>query len=150
MKTFIALGALAALCQSAFGLTEGSYTIGSASLESNQVLSEIGQSNSPLGFSPINGDPSQTWLFTLAGSNNQRDFLIQNNLGSYINCGDEEGSPCLAGTREEVYTAELVGENSYQLVAKSSGYFLRADGGYLQLAGWDQTPNEEFVLLSTQ
>lgn len=146
MKTFFALSALAALCQSAFSLEEGPYTIGSASLEGSMVLG--GQIDEPLRFSPRNDDSGHIWNFTLIDNNNQRDFLIRNDFGDFINCGDEAGSACLAGGEEEVYTAEVVGDNSYQLVAKKSGYFLRAEGEYLQLAAWDQTPNEEFVLTS--
>ncbi|CAI7633774.1 unnamed protein product [Penicillium viridicatum] len=123
MKTSLVLSVLAALCQSAFSLEEGSYTIGS-SLESNEVLTQSGI-GAALTFSA------------------KRD-------GNFINCGDEAGSPCILGSAKEVYTAELAGDNSYQLVAKKSGYFLRTEGDDLQLAEWDQSPNEEFVLEPAQ
>ena len=150
MKTSIVLSVLAALCQSAFSLEERSYTIGS-SVEGNEneVLTQSG-TNEPLIFSAKqDSGSSQTWSFTLSGES-KREFLIADSAGNFINCGDEAGSPCFAGSEEEVYTAELVGDSSYQLVAKNSGYFLRTDGGDLHLAGWDQTPNEVFVLKPTQ
>lgn len=145
MKTFLALGALAALCQSAFSLEEGMYMIGSASLQSDEVLSETGDAGD-LVFGPQDDGSSQTWFFNSSGGNSQRDFLIQSILGDYINCGVDVGSPCSTGQQEEFYTAELVGDNSYQFVAKNSGYFLRAEGVQLQVAAWDQTRNEEFIL----
>lgn len=145
MKTFLALGALAALCQSAFCLEDGIYMIGSATLPSSQVLGETDDIGF-LAFGPKNGHPGQSWIFNSSSGNNEREFLIQNYLGSYINCGVDEGSLCSAGDEEEFYTAELVSDNSYQLVAKNSGYFMRAQGLLLQLAAWDQTPNENFVL----
>ncbi|KAJ5112014.1 hypothetical protein N7532_000059 [Penicillium argentinense] len=147
MKTVLTLGALAAIFQSAFALQGGSYTIGSADLASNQVLSDLGQANDPLVFSDKNNHPYQTWFFTARGS--QRDFVIQNLSGGYINCV-EPGSPCVSGDEEEIYTVEQVTDNGYELVAKKTGYFLRADGQYLQLAEYNNKPDEEFILTPTQ
>ncbi|KAJ5534449.1 hypothetical protein N7527_000703 [Penicillium freii] len=148
MKTSLVLSVLAALCQSAFSLEEGSYTIGS-SLESNEVLTQSGIGAALTFYAKRDGEFSQTWRFT-PNSDSQRDFLIADPAGNFINCGDEAGSPCILGSAKEVYTAELVGDNSYQLVAKKSGYFLRTEGDDLQLAEWDQSPNEVFVLEPAQ
>lgn len=148
MKTSLVVSVLATLCQSALSLEEGSYTIGS-SLQSNEVLTQTGI-GTPLTFYPKrDGGSSQTWHFTLSSAS-QRDFLISDPAGNFINCGDEAGSPCIVGSEQEIYTTELVGDNSYQLVAKKSGYFLRTDGDGLQLAEWDQSPNEVFVLEPAQ
>ncbi|CAG8895333.1 unnamed protein product [Penicillium egyptiacum] len=150
MKNSFVLSVLAALCRSAFSLEEGSYTIGSASLESSVVLTQGDGIGGPLEFLPReNGGFHQTWYFTLKGGN-PRDFLIVDPAGNFVNCGDEAGTLCVSGSEEQIYTAELVGDNRYQLVAKTSGYFLRAVGQDLQLAAWDQSPNEEFVLESAE
>ena len=150
MKTFFALGALAALCQSALSLNEGTYTIGSELSQGYEILGET-EGQGPLSFSPKKNHPGQTWFFTPTG-NSKRDFLIHNTLGGYINCSDQEGAQCFAGEEEEVYTVELADEskNSYELVAKKSGYFLRTDGDNLRVAAFDQSPNERFILISTQ
>ncbi|KAL4894776.1 hypothetical protein BDV59DRAFT_164012 [Aspergillus ambiguus] len=148
MKTGLALAALAALFQSVFALREGSYTIGSANLADNQVLGDLGQANDPLVFSDKNNHPHQTWFFTGKGS--QRDFVIQNLSGGYINCGAQPGAPCVSGDEEEVYTVEHVTDNGYELVAKKTGYFLRADGHKLQLAEYNNMSDEEFILIPTQ
>ncbi|KAJ5408828.1 hypothetical protein N7509_002711 [Penicillium cosmopolitanum] len=147
MKTFVALGALVALCHSAFGLDEGAYTIGSASLQSNKILSVNEEDGKTLSFSPDNNDGSQAWRFTRVEFDNQRDFLINSTFsGGYINCGEQRDSPCVLGDEPQIFTAELVGDNSYELVSQPSGYFLRADGEKLQIAEWDQSPDEQFVL----
>lgn len=143
MKTSLVLSILATLCQSAFSLEEGSYTIGS-SLEDNEVLTQTGIGGPVTFDAKRDGESSQTWHFTLS-SDSKRDFLIADPAGNFINCGDEAGSPCILGSEQEVYTAELIGDDSYQLVAKKSGYFLRTDGDDLQLAEWDQSPNEVFL-----
>ena len=143
------LGALAALWKPAFSLREETYTIGSASLEASLVLGESQTGDGPLEFVQKNGHPGQTWFFDRSGSND-RDFSVQNVLGAYINCGEEAGSPCLAGEDPQIYTLEFTGDNKYQFVAKGSGYFLRVnENRQLELAEWDQTPNEEFTLTST-
>ncbi|OQE27564.1 hypothetical protein PENSTE_c004G04528 [Penicillium steckii] len=151
MKTFFALGALAALCQSALSLKEGTYTIGSEITQGHEILGET-EGQGPLSFSPERGNhPGQTWFFTPT-QNSQRDFLIHNTFGGYINCGDQEGDECVAGDNKEVYTAELVNpkSKSYELVAKKSGFFLRTNGDSLQIAGFDQSPEERFILTPTQ
>ncbi|CAI7675386.1 unnamed protein product [Penicillium manginii] len=133
MKAFIALGALAALCHSAFGLDEGAYTIGSASLQSNKILSVNEEDGQSLSFSPNKGDGSQTCT-----------------VGGYLNCPDQERSLCILGGEPQIYTAELANDNTYELISKQSGYFLRADGDNIQIAAWDQSPDEQFVLTPTE
>lgn len=143
MKTTLVLGALAALCQSAFALTSGTYTIGSAALSDTQVLTDVG-ADEPVEFAPKTGHPYQTWDFT--NTDSQRDFLIQNLSGGYLNCGEELGTTCVSGDKEEVYALEQVTEEGYQLVAKSSGYFVRVVGEELQLAEFALDAEEEFIL----
>lgn len=154
MRNLFALGALAALSQSTFALQSGTYTIGSASLEGDNsspsktlAWSETdGGDASPLTFTPKSDNEDHFWFFTPVTFDSERDFLINSTFGGYINCGDEPGSPCFIGEEAEVYTAELAGDNTYELVLKRSGYFLRADGVNLQIAAWDQSPNEQFIL----
>lgn len=143
MKTTFILGALAALCQSAFALSSGTYTIGSAALSEDQVLTDVG-ADQPVEFAQKTGHPYETWDFKNTGS--QRDFVIQNLSGGYLNCGEELGTTCVSGDNEEVYALEQVTEKGYQLVAKSSGYFVRVVGEELQLAEFDIAPEEEFIL----
>ncbi len=143
MKTTLILGALAALCQSAFALSSGTYTIGSAALSEDQVLTDVG-ADEPVKFAQKTGHPYETWDFKNTGS--QRDFVIQNLSGGYLNCGVEPGSPCVSGDEEEVYALEQVSEQGYQLVAKSSGYFVRLFADELQLAPFATDPEEEFIL----
>ncbi|KAJ5764357.1 hypothetical protein N7533_003038 [Penicillium manginii] len=150
MKAFIALGALAALCHSAFGLDEGAYTIGSASLQSNKILSVNEEDGQSLSFSPNKGDGSQTWYFTRPDFDNNREFLINSTVGGYLNCPDQERSLCILGGEPQIYTAELANDNTYELISKQSGYFLRADGDNIQIAAWDQSPDEQFVLTPTE
>ncbi|KAJ5973482.1 hypothetical protein N7481_010692 [Penicillium waksmanii] len=148
MKTFVALGALAALCHSVFGLDQGFYTIGSASLQSNKFLNVNEEDGTSLIFS-LNNDEygSQAWYFNLLESGNGREFFINSTLSAgYINCGEQIKSPCFLGDEPQIFVAELAGEKSYELVSKESGYFLRADVENLQTAEWDQSPNELFVL----
>jgi len=144
MKTALALGALAALCQSALALRDGTYTIGSAALPNNQVLSDGGEANRPLEFSIKSGHPFQSWFFTTRGS--ERDFVIENHSGGYIECGTEPGTTCVSGDDEQVYTVEQVSVNRYELVSKNTGYFLRAVDGGLQLAEYNNNPDEQFIL----
>lgn len=149
MKAAFALGALAALCQSAFSLKEGTYTIGSASLNPSLVLGETKTEGGPLEFTRKNGHPGQTWFLYRSGSSD-REFFVNNTLGGYINCGTEIGSPCFAGEEPEIYTLEFAGDNKYEFVAKTSGYFLRVNADLdLELAEWDQSLNEQFTLTST-
>ena len=149
MKAAFVLGALAALWQPAFSLREGTYTIGSASLNASLVLGETKTDGGPLEFARKNGHPGQTWFLDHSGSSD-RDFLVQNTLGGYINCGQEAGSPCFAGEEPQVYTLEFAGDDKYEFVAQDSGYFLRVNKDReLELAGWDQSPNEQFTLTPT-
>ncbi|KAE8413155.1 hypothetical protein BDV36DRAFT_300270 [Aspergillus pseudocaelatus] len=149
MKTFLAIGTLAAFCQSALGLNPGAYTIGSAALQDSQVLSEIDDANGPLVFSTKNNDSNQVWFFNPTGT--YREFLIQSQNGGYINCGTIPGSPCFSGDEPEIYIVEQVTSHGYELVAKQTGYFLRADGQNLKIAEYDGgQPDEEFILTSIQ
>ncbi|KAJ5098546.1 hypothetical protein N7532_005547 [Penicillium argentinense] len=149
MKATFALGALAALSQSAFSLREGTYMIGSPALDPSLVLGETRTDGGPLEFAPRNGHPGQTWFLQLSGSSN-RDFFVNNTLGGYINCGTEEGSLCFAGEEPQIYTLESAGDNKYEFVSQGSSYFLRVnEQRVLQLAAWDQSPNEQFTLTSS-
>lgn len=147
MKITLAIGALVALCQSALALKDGTYSIGSAALQSNQVLTDVGQKEE-LEFSEKSNHPYQTWFFTNKGG--ERDFVIQNLSGGYIDCGEELGDFCISGDDEVVYTVEQVSDNGYELVSKSTGYFVRADGQGLHLAEWNNEPDEEFILTPVQ
>ncbi|KAJ5913154.1 hypothetical protein N7504_002037 [Penicillium tannophilum] len=143
MKSFFTLTALAAFCNSAYCFSEGTYTIGSASLEKTKVLTEVpGQAD--LVFNTANGHPGQIWDFTPA---DQEDyFLITNTLGAYIDC-PELDSLCTAGEDPTSYRPELVRDNTYELVANGTGYFLRlADDSKLKLAGYEPGPEQEFIL----
>ncbi|BCS27718.1 RICIN domain-containing protein [Aspergillus puulaauensis] len=144
MKTALALGALAALCQSVLALTEGTYTIGAASLLADEVLGDEGEVGVPLTFSFANGSPFQKWSFATKGS--EREFAIQNASGGYINCGVELGTPCVSGTEEQVYIVEEIQGNGYELVSKQTGYFLRTVKGALQLAEYNNNSDEKFIL----
>ncbi|KAJ5611917.1 hypothetical protein N7528_009022 [Penicillium herquei] len=145
MKTSIIL-TLAALCQSAFALKEGTYTIGSATLTNENVLKDIA-ADEPVEFGTKDGSPGETWFFT--SSKVKKDtFTIASTLGGYVNCGETEGSVCIAGDNEtQSYYVEKVANSTYQLVAENSGYFLRVnDDNKVVIASWDQSPNEEFIL----
>ncbi|KAJ5113222.1 hypothetical protein N7456_001756 [Penicillium angulare] len=145
MKTFATLAfTLAALSQGALAFKEGTYTIGSAALHS-QVLTDVA-ADEPVVFDPANKTPHQTWFFTR--SDVVKDaFTIASTLGGYVNCGEAEGSICVAGSNEtQIYTPEKVSDTAYQLVSRDSGYFLRVENDQLVVAGWDQTQEEEFIL----
>ncbi|KAE8327008.1 hypothetical protein BDV39DRAFT_205420 [Aspergillus sergii] len=151
MKNFFALGALAALCQTAFGLEEGTYKIASASLEANRVLSyEV--PSSPVILSPSFGIPSQTWAFESDPNEDGTDeggFLIHSAVGGYLNCGGSLGNSCKVGDKREVYTVELVGDNTYQILA-GTRYSLSVSGDFVQLAAHDTSPEHQFVLTPTK
>lgn len=145
MKSFFVL-ALAALCQSAYSLKEGTYTIGSVDLDTSQVLTEsLDQQGKPLSFGPKKGEPGQIWSFT------PRDngyWEVQNILGGYINCGTEEGSTCFAGEEPQLFMPEYQGGNKYELVVEGSGYLLRiTEHRGLELAGYDGSLSEQFSLV---
>ncbi|OJJ07904.1 hypothetical protein ASPVEDRAFT_34082 [Aspergillus versicolor CBS 583.65] len=143
MKITLAIGALVALCQSALALKDGTYSIGSAALQSNKVLTDVGQ-NEELEFSEKSNNPYQTWFFTKKGG--ERDFVIQNLSGGYIDCGVEPGTHCVSGDDEEIYTVEQSIDGDYELVSKKTGYFLHAVDKGLQLAEWSPSPEQEFIL----
>ncbi|KAJ5647253.1 hypothetical protein N7490_003625 [Penicillium lividum] len=147
MKSFLALGALAALCNSAYSLREGTYKIRSLGADANKVLAEVpGQSE--LVFNVASQHPGQTWSFE-SDPDNVGYFLISNILGAYIDC-EAEGSLCTAGEEPTSYRPELVSEadKSYELVANGTGYFLRyAEDDKLKLAGYDQGVDQEFVFI---
>ncbi|KAJ5759782.1 hypothetical protein N7520_006938 [Penicillium odoratum] len=147
MKSFLALVALAALCNSAYSLREGTYKIRALGADANKVLTEVpGQPE--IVFDVASRHPGQTWNFEL-DPENANYFLIQNILGAYINC-ESEGSLCTAGDEPTSYRPELVSEadKSYELVANGTGYFLRfAEGDKLKLAGYDQGVDQEFVFI---
>ncbi|KAE8381215.1 Alpha/Beta hydrolase protein [Aspergillus bertholletiae] len=142
--------ALVALFPSALGLGDGKYVIRSASMDRDLILTNTGIHGNALAFRPTRGasSKSQTWDFTHIG-NSPNDFEIISTLGGDINCGSEEGTSCVTGDTHEIYTAEYVGGGRYELVAKSSGYFLTVDNRLLTLAGWDQSINQQFIITST-
>ncbi|KAJ5118431.1 hypothetical protein N7448_010138 [Penicillium atrosanguineum] len=147
MKAFFAL-TLAALCQSAYCMRDGSYIIASGS----QVLTErMHAQGKPLIFEAKNDKPGQIWDF-IPMENGY--FKIQNDRGEYINCGEyEDGATCFAGEKPELFLPEYQNDNCYQLVAKGreakeSGYFLRiAKNGELKLAEYDDSESEKFKLV---
>ncbi|KAE8347298.1 hypothetical protein BDV24DRAFT_157592 [Aspergillus arachidicola] len=57
-------------------------------------------------------------------TDNKREFSIQNPSDRYMVCGDQLGSTCFAGERDEIYTVEKVSDNGYQLVAKRTSWAL--------------------------
>jgi hypothetical protein len=146
MKAFFAL-TLAALCQSVYCLRDGTYTIRSASLGPHKVLTEnMKEHEEPLAFKEKHEriEPGQLWDLK---SKDKGYFEVQNHLGDYINCGTEEGSTCYAGKEPQQFLPERADEDTYELVAKGSGYFLRvAESGELRLAGYDGSPSEKFYL----
>ncbi|KAJ6110393.1 hypothetical protein N7486_002628 [Penicillium sp. IBT 16267x] len=146
MKSFLALTALAALCNSAYCFKEGTYKIGSASLEKTKVLTEVpGQED--LVFNTANGHPGQIWDFS-PNTSKDKYFFIQNNLGAYIKCGSV-GSLCTAGDEPaSSFRPESVEGGKYELVDSESGYFLHlAEDNKLKLAEWDYNSlDQEFVL----
>ncbi|KAJ5786044.1 uncharacterized protein N7503_011256 [Penicillium pulvis] len=143
MKSFLTLTALATLCSSAYCFSEGTYKIGSASLEKTKVLTEVpGQED--LVFNTANGHPGQIWDFT--PTDEEEYFLVTNTLGAYIDCPALD-SLCTAGEDPTSYRPELVADNTYELVANGTGYFLRlADDNKLKLAGYEPGLEQEFVL----
>jgi len=144
MKSFFTLTALAAFCNSAYCLSEGTYKIGSASLEKTKVLTEVsGQAD--LVFKTANGHPGQIWDFT-PDTSKKDYFFIQNNLGAYISC-ESLGSLCTAGDEPTSFSPEYVGDKKYELVDGKTGYFLRlADDNKLKLAEYENGSEQEFVL----
>ncbi|KAJ6111517.1 hypothetical protein N7523_007578 [Penicillium sp. IBT 18751x] len=142
MKAFFAL-TLAALCQSAYCLREGTYFIGSASKVLTESMQEHGK---PLSFEAKKGQPGQIWSFTPQEGGY---FEVQNNLGGYINCGNSKaGATCFAGERPQSFLPEYQGGDSYELVEAGSGYFLRvAENGQLMLAEYDGGESEQFNLV---
>ncbi|KAJ5672766.1 hypothetical protein N7507_001893 [Penicillium longicatenatum] len=149
MKSFLALTALAALCHSAYCFTEGTYKIGSASLDKTMVLTEvIGQED--LEFTKSNGHPAQIWDFT-PDSSNAEYFVVTNNIGGFITC-PELDSLCIVdeGEAPTSFRPEYVGGQNYELVAKGTGYFLHlAAGNKLKLAEYESGHDQEFVLTQT-
>ncbi|KAJ5524567.1 hypothetical protein N7494_011217 [Penicillium frequentans] len=143
MKSFLTLTALAALCNSAYCFREGTYQIGSARLEYTKVLTEVpGQED--LVFKTVTGHPGQIWDFTLTDEEDY--FLVTNTLGAYIDCPALD-SLCTAGEDPTSYRLEIVADNTYELVANGTGYFLRlADDNKLKLAGYGPGPEQEFIL----
>lgn len=144
MKTFLALGALAALFQSAF--SQMSFTIRPASLQDGKVLTATEQMGQPLTFSPKDGDggPGQVWTL-VEGWNDE--FLIRNEFGHYINCSFREpNSPCNAGQTEQVYVVRNLEDGISEFRLFPTPWFLRADGETLKLAREDQSPNEQFIV----
>lgn len=144
MKSFLTLTALAALCSSAYCFSEGTYKIGSASLESGKVLTEVsGQAD--LVFNTANGHPGQVWDFT-PDSSKKDYFVIQNNLGAYISC-ESLDSLCTAGDEPASFRPELVEDKKYELVDGNTGYFLRlTDGNKLKLAEYEDGLEQQFTL----
>lgn len=145
MRGIFALSALALFHSAHAAFREGTYSIGSATLPPSLVLTEI-DADGPLVFSQQQRRPSQVWDFI--PKKDSPYFEIRNTLGGNINCGPGKGS-CLTGNQPQGYLPESLGDNKYELVAEDSGFFLRVgDNQEVYLAGWDQSPNEQFVLTS--
>ncbi|KAJ5815596.1 hypothetical protein N7474_007373 [Penicillium riverlandense] len=151
MKTFLAVGLLAALCQSAFSLDEGIYQIGSASLSPSMVLTQNEDEDSnPIVFEVDTREFTQLWNIT-ASNEFPEYFAIQALSGTYINCGTDEGTNCSLTDDPHLYKPEAVGDKAYELVEKESGYFLLVnDDRKLQLSNWDHSPEEQFVFVEFQ
>ncbi|KAJ5605587.1 hypothetical protein N7510_008368 [Penicillium lagena] len=153
MKTSQVLGLLAALSHSAFSLYKsGTYQIGSAALSSSLVLSRTmdKESDSILFEDNAHDDNTQVWNAT-ASNELPEYFYIYDLSNRFINCGTEEGTTCFLSHDSQFYRPELVGDNKYELVEQESGYFLRVnEDRQLQLAKWDQSPNEQFVFVEIQ
>ncbi|KAJ5949002.1 hypothetical protein N7454_002309 [Penicillium verhagenii] len=143
MKSFLAFGVFAALCNSAYCFKEGTYKI--STLEKKALTEVPGETD--LVFRTSNGHPGQIWDF-IPDDNKNGYFLVINNLGGYINC-ESEGSLCTAGEEPTSYLPELVDKNTYELVSNVTGYFLRLAGDdKLKLAGYEPGSDQEFVLTS--
>jgi hypothetical protein len=144
MKSFFTFGALAALCQSAYGLESGVYSIASA--DSNSLVLTDEAPNKPLAFTRQNQDPAQEWHFDAADGGY---FEITSDLGSYINCETTGDKICYPGEQPQAFKPEFQGDKKYELVEQGSGLFLRiTKKGTLQLAEWDQSIDEQFRLIS--
>lgn len=142
MKTFFTLGALAALCQSAYSLNPGPYIIASANSDS-QILTDENL-NQPLTFTQPTENENQVWQFNAVDGGY---FEIQSVQGSFIDCHRTEDRTCYSSERPRAFIPEFQGDNKYELVEEGSGLFLRiAKEGGLQLAEWDQSLNEQFTL----
>ncbi|KAJ5761973.1 uncharacterized protein N7511_005355 [Penicillium nucicola] len=153
MKAFFGLGALAALCNSVYGLTSGTYTIESVISQGNLALTAHSSSPGiPLDFTEKHGDKSQIWDFhAITDDADNKYFTVRNLRGAYIDCGTEQGSSCVTGQRSQAFTPEFVGDGKYELVAENSGYFLRSsDDGQLLLDGYDGSDSERFFLRPAQ
>ncbi|GLI81595.1 hypothetical protein PoHVEF18_009980 [Penicillium ochrochloron] len=127
MKTFFALGALA-LFHSAYALVPGPYTIGSGILDSSQVLTYVARDHS-LIFSDNNHNVGQTWFFY---PTHDGYFEIRNELGP------------------QGFLPEFLGGESYELVAEGSGLFVRVDDNRIYLDLFDQSLNEQFILIEAE
>ncbi|KAJ5297908.1 hypothetical protein N7508_008157 [Penicillium antarcticum] len=145
----LGLGALAALCQSVYGLEDGAYTIDSVISGGTEALTDYRQPGVPLEFAQNQRNEYQTWNFqeTEKGSSNDKYFLIQSTAGTFLNCGTEKGSACVTSDSPQAFLPEFAGNGKYQLVVEGSGYFLNANyKGQLMLAAYDTTDNELFFL----
>lgn len=143
MKSFFTLGAIAALCQSAYSLDPGHYTI--ASGNSDSLILTDKSPNQPLAFEPRNGGSGQEWDIIPAEEN---FFLIQSQYGSFINCHTTDTLVCFPGSEPQAFRPEFQGDNRYELVEQGSGLFLRfTKENSLELAEWDQSIDEQFSLV---
>lgn len=146
MKSFFTLGAIAALCQSAYSLNHGVYTISSAK---NDALFLVGQGpDQPLTFGPRTGGAGEYWQLIPAKEN---FFLIQNLHESFINCHITDSLACFPGGEAKAFRPEFQGDNRYELVEEGSGLFLRiTKENTLELAKWDHSIDEQFNLLAVK
>ncbi|KAE8370574.1 hypothetical protein BDV27DRAFT_151834 [Aspergillus caelatus] len=171
MKTFLVLGALAALFQSTSCLEAGTYKIRPAGGVSTRVLTDTGEPNAPVKFDiarwevlDLLGISTQTntkfeisgqrWHFLgngkydNYGSTTDFDqFVITSGIGYNITCGNQVGSPCVSGDKPQFYSVRKTSFGTYQIVDNESGYFLRASGeDEVHLAAEDNSIQEEFFL----
>ncbi|KAE8168577.1 hypothetical protein BDV40DRAFT_294529 [Aspergillus tamarii] len=174
MKTFLALGALAALFQSTSCLEAEVYKIRPAGGVSTRVLTDTGEPNAPLKFdiavsvpgplSPLGTSipgltelsSNQTWYFVPNPDANYQSvdgsfplanrFTITSVIGYNISCGNQVGSPCVSSSQPHTeYSVRTTRFGTYHIIDTQSDYFLRAYGeDGVRLAAEDNSIQEEF------
>lgn len=146
MKSFFTLGAIAALCQSAYCLNAGPYQIESANSRS-EILTQKNPGQ-PLTFEPKSEGSAQIWHVVPTHGDY---FSIRSEQGFFINCHNDDSSICSAGTQAQDFIPEFQGGTNYELVEEGSGLFLRITAQKtLELAGYDGSINEQFSLVPVQ
>lgn len=143
MKSAYTLVIIAAICNSAIGLDNGLYKIGST-VNPSQVLKQ-----SPLHFAPASGEITNDEVWKVSKAEKDSYYSITSYDGAYINSDSKPGSQCYLGQRSQEFIAEFQGETKYQLVESGSGYLLReTKDGVLEIAEYDTAPNEIFTFVA--